>query len=129
MSRDSLPTIVDSGKVPALASLGLTAEDLASLATQGFVSVESRGPQSIYKLRYRRAGRQRVRYIAGADQATRVRGELDVLQQEVRLRRRATAVRRAAYAVLQRTKRELAPQLDQLGCTLHGIAVRRRRLH
>ncbi len=55
---------------PALADLGLDASDLSHLSSQGFVSPEQRGNQTYYKLRFRRAGKQVVRYIGTADRAS-----------------------------------------------------------
>src|SRR5208283_858688 len=43
--------------------LGLTAEELAALKAQGFVSCESRRGQVFFKLRFRINGKQRVCYL------------------------------------------------------------------
>ena len=59
-SAESLPA--------ALISLRLTAVDLQVLRWQGFVSAELRGNCRIFKLRFRRDGRQVVRYL-GTDPA------------------------------------------------------------
>jgi hypothetical protein len=73
----------------ALAGLGLAAEDLRALARQGFVSEERRGGRGpYYKLRWRRAGQQRVRYLGGdPGRAAVVRAELEGLQRPPRAAR------------------------------------------
>ncbi len=113
---------------PELGRLRLGAEELAALARQGFVCGEGRGPGlARYKLRFRCAGRQRVKYL-GSDpaRAGRVRQELGALQALSRLDRRLARGTRAANRALRAVKGRLGPLLLP-GYAFRGLAVRRKR--
>jgi hypothetical protein len=103
--------------------------DLGALAAQGFVSAETRPSGAVtYKLRWRRAGRQRVRYL-GSDPAAAaaVRAALANLQAPARAGRAAAGLLRRARAALARAKAVLAPALAAKGYHYHGYASRRGR--
>ena len=112
---------------PALANLRLEGEDLDALAHQGSLGVERRGDRTYIKLRFRREGRQQVRYVGGAERAEAVRGELETLQSDVQLRRRLAALRRIAASSLRQSKRALEPLLASRGYHFHGQAIRKLR--
>jgi hypothetical protein len=109
---------------------GLGAEDYEALARQGFVAAERRpgagGPRGpSYKLRWRRGGRQRARYL-GRDpgRAAAVGAALADLQRAGRAARRAARVLREAARWLRRARRALGPPLAGRGLRLHGYAAR-----
>ena len=115
----------------ALAALALPAEDLEALTRQGFVAAEPRrrggrplGP--FFKLRWRRSGRQRVRYL-GKDpaRADAVRAALEGLRRPVRLARQAARLLAEARKRLRQVKQALAPRLAAGGLHLHGYEARR----
>jgi hypothetical protein len=110
-----------------LCRLRLTAEDLAALKRQGAVQVEQRGGKSIGKLRFRRGGKQVVRYIGGAEVARQVQEELIKWQAGCRKSRALLHLTKAARAALRESKVILAPHLAQIGYQFHGLAIRRRR--
>lgn len=123
-----------TGEVPAsdipiphaLASLGLTMEDLAALARGGFVAAEFRhlaGPY--YKLRWRRDRQQHVRYL-GRDpaRAVAVRAALEDLQQPLRLSRELARRVKEARRRLQGVKQMLASHLAGHGIHYHGYMSR-----
>src|SRR5687767_5045997 len=86
---------------PTLASLRLDCEDIAAITDQGFVSKERRGERTYYRLRFRRCGRQQVRYIGGAARAQTVQTELDTLQRDLKLRRRVAMLPAAVTSALR----------------------------
>lgn len=112
---------------PALSSLGLDADDLMALARQGFLSFERRGGGVYCRLRFRREGRQIVRYV-GCDVARigRVREELDRLQKNHRQGRQLAMVAQHVRRAFRAHKAQVASLLEQAGCRFHGHAVRRR---
>ncbi len=112
----------------ALTQLRLTPGDFALLRRQGFVSCERRGARQVFKLRFRREGRQVVRRI-GSDPAVaaEVRRELEALQVQRRRRREFRRLARLGRQALRDSKRVLAPVLAQDGFYFHGLAVRLRR--
>jgi hypothetical protein len=111
---------------PALAGLRLGDEDLRTLTQQGFVSREARRGHEYFKLRFRRAGKQCVKYV-NVCQVSAVRVELDKLQAATRLKRKLAAATRDAQQVLHQTKRDLQPVLESHGFGFHGLAIRRHR--
>jgi hypothetical protein len=111
---------------PALRALRLDDEDVDALARQGFLAVERRRERRYLKLRYRRGGRQQVRYV-GLEQAQAVQAELDVLQSDVRMRRRLAVLCRASAWRLRNAKNTLKPLFEQQGFRFHGDAIRKRR--
>ena len=112
---------------PALAALRLTASELALLRRQGFVGCEERGTQTVFKLRFRKEGKQQVRCIPNAAAAARVRAELASLQAGVQAARQLRKFDRQARRALRDAKRNLAPLLADHGLAFHGLAVRRPR--
>src|SRR5947208_9939203 len=95
---------------PVLDDLRLSRGDFQALTRQGFVSAESRrGRRPVYKLRWRRGGKQQVRYL-GQDpaRAEEVRLELEALQFRRRCARYVIRLMGAARPHLRRAKRLLA---------------------
>jgi 7-keto-8-aminopelargonate synthetase-like enzyme len=112
-----------------LIDLHLAASELEALSRQGFVAPEQRRSGAIvFKLRFRVAGRQMVRYV-GTDpaRAAAVRAALEVLQQRRRLMRRLAARTAALRALLRSIKSRLAGELAATGLQFHGRRLRRRR--
>jgi hypothetical protein len=121
-----LPATADPfGEYPALSRLRLAAADKHELARQGFVSVEQRGNRTNYKLRFRRDGRQVVRFIGDAPFADIVKTELDRLQARRQICRELATLDRAARRQLRNTKTELEPLVKAYGWKFHGRDVRR----
>lgn len=112
---------------PALAGLRLRSEDLAELANQGYVSAEQQGIHIRFKLRFRRARRQVVRYIRGEVEAAAVTAELEALQDGRRIRRKLADLNREASALFRQTKSRLQPILEAKGLKFHGRQIRRPR--
>jgi hypothetical protein len=112
-----------------LAELGLSAAAQAALARQGFVSRELRGRNTaVFKLRYRVAGRQHVRYIGTETrQAERVQQAVNELQTERRIDLAMGRLSREAARLLRDGKRRLEGPLAAAGYRFHGRAIRRRR--
>ncbi len=113
----------------SLEALGLTSEELGSLASQGFVSHESRGSNRCYfKLRFRHCGKQVVRSL-GRDPATadEVRRELCELQAESAAKRELSRLHRESRRAMRRVKQSLAPLVHEFGLSYHGYSLRRRR--
>lgn len=120
----------ERSEFPALSSLRLGSEDLDELANQGFISPEQQGLQTRFKLRFRRAGRQVVRYIRSEADATAVAAELAKLQSGRRIRRQLAELNREASNLFRKTKIRLQPILEAKGWKFHGRQIRRpRRLH
>jgi hypothetical protein len=115
------------GDFPTLASLGLDGEDIASIADQGFVSQDRRGDRIYHKLRFRRHGQQRVRYIGGAARAITVQAELKALQHDLRFRRRIAVLARSVPSALRTAREKLQPLAESQGYYFHGHALRKRR--
>lgn len=107
--------------------LRLTIDDLEALKTQGGVRTECRGRRHRYALRFRREGKQAVRYIRGADEAAQVRDELAKLQARHRATRQLSRVTEAARRALRESKASLAPYLVPHGYVFHGLAIRKVR--
>ena len=120
---------IESG-YPQLARLQLSPEVLATVAQQGTVQRETRGPggSSYFKLRYRLDGKQRVKYL-GADLqlATEVAQELESLQRAVRQRRELRSNLKQARRVARQVRRSAAGLLENLGYRFHGGALRKKR--
>jgi hypothetical protein len=112
---------------PALTKLELSTMEFDALARQGFVCEERRRDTTYYKLRYRLAGKQRVRYIGEVAAALVVKRELASLQQNARSRRQVTALRQVASKQLREAKQLLQPYLQERGLYYHGQAIRKRR--
>jgi len=115
-----------------LAGLGLSAEDVRTLAWQGFLAADfrQRGDRRLgpyYKLRWRRDGQQQVRYL-GRDRARaeQVRAALADLQRPLRLARQLSRQMKEARRGLHKVKQMLASHLAGSGLYYHGYVVRRR---
>lgn len=119
------PTEADS----ALATLGLSDDELAALAEQGFVCAEVRGRKRVrYKLRFRVGRKQHVRCLGTAsDFVDRVRAEVAQLQQRTRSYQELGHLMRAAIRQLRAAKQQLEPLLKKVGFSFHGMAVRKPR--
>jgi hypothetical protein len=101
-------------------------EDLAALAVQGFVSTEVRpSGQVTYKLRWRRDGRQRVRYL-GSDPAVaaRVQAAVETLQQPNRSNRLWKVFLAAAWQTSRNIKATLGQPMKEIGYVYHGHTTR-----
>ena len=112
-----------------LARLGLTAEEIAAVKRQGFVSAEMRGRKCmVFKLRFRIDGRQRVQYL-GTDPlvADTVREELRRLQNGKRMDKNLQSLINEANRLLRETKSQLLPFAEAAGYRFHGRALRRTR--
>ena len=114
-------------RFPALARLGLTEGDLDVLACQGGLSPERRQGQTYYKLRFRRDGRQIVRYVGDSEKAALVAVDLNALQTAHRCQRELEKLARAARQLQRDAKTKLAPQLLERGFKFHGLVLRRSR--
>jgi hypothetical protein len=116
--------------VKCLGELGLSAAEQAALARQGFVTRERRGQRStIYKLRFRFAGRQRVRYLGTDPTAVdQVREALTVLQAKRQLELESKRLHREATELLRGSKLLLGGPLAAAGYRFHGLAVRQPRV-
>lgn len=125
--RDGVATGV-ARSAAGLAHLRLSPADLAALARQGFVTAERRGRRTYYKLRFRRGGRQQVRYL-GSDpaRAAAVERALDQLQQARRHELELPRLTAAARRTMRESKQTLAPLLEAEGLRFHGYAIRRPR--
>src|SRR6185436_9432342 len=127
MSKTAIPdSCLTADSFPLLKELSLSEEEVDALRRQGFIRSEQRGNKTIYRLRYRVHGRQRVRYISpGVVAALEV--ELAVLQKRVRARRRLARVAVLARAALDARRATLAPHVEARGYYFHGYQTRRRR--
>lgn len=112
---------------PALARLRLDDDDWQALARQGFVGHEQRGGRKYWKLRFRRGGRQQVRYVGGDEQARQVTEELEQLQRPMRDLRHLNEVTRRANRALRETKQQTEAVVEQFGFRYHGLRLRKRR--
>jgi hypothetical protein len=111
-----------------LSRLTLTESDLRALRRQGHVAAERRNNRTIYKLRFRVAGRQKVRYLGSDPEvaksvAEELRGLQRPTRQERALRRLLTEVARYRRDF----KAALIPHVQEIGCTFHGFEIRRPR--
>lgn len=114
-------------RFPALANLGLTEGDLGVLARQGCLAPERRQERTYYKLRFRRGGRQIVRYVGGTEKAARVAEDLKTLQTAYRCQRELDRIARAARQLQRDARAKLEPQLLERGFKFHGLVIRRSR--
>jgi hypothetical protein len=112
-----------------LPELGLTADEIAALRRQGFVSRERRGHGHVrYKLRFRHGGKQHVRYLGQDPQvADRVRQELASLQAATRLDRHLGRLLHEVTPLLRSVKTRLEPVLQDAGYRFHGLSIRRKQ--
>lgn len=113
----------------ALQALGLEAKEIASLRRKGTITQERRGRDTIiFKLRFRIAARQRVKYL-GTDRhvVEQIRAELNDLQAAHRRSRRLRRLDAQARTLMRDTKLRLENRLEQAGLKFHGRAIRRPR--
>jgi hypothetical protein len=125
-NRPAVPAF-DAARFPVLARLRLTTEDAQALARQGFVSSETRSQRKVFRLRYRRDGRQHVRCIPSAATARQVQAELVQLQAPVRRRRRLARLARESAAAVRDAIERIKPVLASNGYHLYGREVRKHR--
>jgi hypothetical protein len=111
---------------PVLNRLAPSKEELGALTQQGFVSCENRGGKSVFRLRYRVHGRQRVRYVSPRD-AGALEAELELLQRRIRSHRRLTGLAALAHMALRQRRSMLAPLVEVRGYHFHGHQIRRSR--
>ena len=112
-----------------LERIGLTAQEIATLRQQGSVCVETRGRNSsIYKLRFRMDGFQRMRYL-GTDAAfaAAVREELKSLRRVQDSAKKLRSLKRDAHKLLRQSKSRSIDALEPMGYAFHGFDIRRRR--
>src|SRR5262245_37368853 len=107
--NDHLPADDRIGNYPALASVRINDGDLPALRSQGFISSEQRHGQTYFKLRFRRAGKQFVRYVGNWEQAVAIQAELSDLQANTKSVRRLEALTKVASRELRLAKRQLRP--------------------
>jgi len=101
--------------------------DLVELGHQGFICQEKRGERVYHKLRFRRGGRQVIRYIGNAERAAAVEQELSVLQSETAAFRALKAVVKIANKMLRDRKTQLELLFASHGYAFHGLSIRRPR--
>ena len=120
----------DADDQNGLAGLRLSPGDLQALARQGFVATEprqGRGPS--YKLRWRRGGRQRVRYV-GRDpvRVGQIRAALENLRHAHWVARRLAQLLAEAHRGIRNAKKLLQLRAEECGGHYHGFTLRRPRL-
>ena len=113
----------------ALQTLGFQAEEIAALRQKGTITQERRGRDTvIFKLRYRIAARQHVKYLGTNRRfVEQIRAELNDLQAAHRRSRRLQRLDAQARTLLRDTKLRLEVPLEQAGLKFHGRAIRRPR--
>ncbi len=115
---------------PHINKLDLTAEEMAALRRQGFVSRERRRGRVFFKLRFRMpTGMQCVRYL-GADPAVaeEVQTELLEVQRARHLHLQLGKLAKEAGQRLKSGKAAIAPMLAEAGYHFHGLSVRQKRV-
>lgn len=123
------PNEACAGEFPVLAALCLDDRDLQALSRQGFIAHEQRNGHAHHKLRFRRDGRQRVRYVPHFA-VSGLEKELHALQQQRLLERELAALHRRGRVLLDEMKVRLAPIVAAEGLIFHGFSIRRpRRLY
>ena len=128
IDNDPIPADHRIAAYPALARLQLDDADVSALSSQGFVSREQRDGRTYFKLRFRRAGRQIVRYVGDANHAVDVKNELSALQTEARIMRQLKILTKTTNQQLREVKKQLQPILEAHGWAFHGLAIRRPRM-
>ena len=112
-----------------LTQIDLTPQEMLALRRQGSVCVEARSRNcTVYKLRFRMAGRQQVRYL-GTDPlfAAAVREELRLLRRAQVAERELRTLAGEARKRLRQSKARLLPIVEQSGYAFHGLSIRRPR--
>ena len=126
-TNNSLTEESEVVRYPALAALRLDDTDLVELGHQGFICREKRGERVYHKLRFRRGGKQVVRYIGNAERAAAVEQELLDLQSETAAFRELKAVVKFSNKMLRDSKTQLEPLFASHGYAFHGLSIRRPR--
>ena len=110
-----------------LIRLQLTAEHWESLARQGYVTEDRRGPNKcVFKLRFRHQGRVVVRYLSTDPAvAEAARRELAEIQREARTECNLRRLLRRARRALRAAKARSTPALNAMGFAYHGYQLRR----
>lgn len=87
-----------------------------------------RGRSTIFKLRFRIHGKQRVKYL-GSDiqRVAAIQLELDEVQKGRVFDRQFRDLNRLARELLKESKQRLLPLVNGTGLTFHGRAIRRTR--
>jgi hypothetical protein len=113
----------------ALQALGFHTEAIAALRQNGTITSERRGRNTvIFKLRYRLAARQHVKYLGTYQRLVeQIHTELGDLQAARRRSRRLRRLDGEARALLRAAKLQLEAPLEQAGLKFHGRAIRRLR--
>jgi hypothetical protein len=111
---------------PALTALRLSVGEWHALRNQGSVRRERRGNRIYFKLAFRLAGKQRIKYIP-ARQATIVAAELRQLQRHRELKRQLRSCDEEARRDLRMLRQVLAPLLASGEFYLHGTILRKAR--
>jgi hypothetical protein len=119
---------LDAATLRRWQALHLSPAEQELLRRQGTVVAERRRRRTVYKLRFRFAGRQRAR-ILGSDAAVAAgfRSLLAAWQAPQRHARAADRIADEARGALREAKIALRPLLEAAGFAFHGQAIRRRR--
>ncbi len=132
-ARATAAVIFESGDRGLFTELGLSGEDCQALARQGFLAADycwkgGRRLGPYYKLRWRRDGRQCVRYVGGdPDRVERISAALENLQRPLHLARCLAQLMKEARRRLRSAKHVLAPCVANRGLRYHGYTARRPR--
>ena len=108
--------------------IGLDAEQLDAVRRQGFISRETRGRLTIFKLRFLLHGKQRVKYLGTDEQrVAAIQAALNKLQEGRVLDRRLRDLNQQARERLKESKQRLLPLMAGSGWRFHGRVIRRMR--
>jgi hypothetical protein len=110
----------------ALSGLGLGGHELQELSQQGVLRKEQGHGKTVFKIRFRSDGRQRVKRVP-PNQVEAVSAELKKLQAGTRLGRELKRDMQIARSCLKTTKIALEPYVEKFGHHFHGYAIRRYR--
>jgi len=127
-SMEKLP-FMDCECLAAIEKLGLTQPEWQALRTQGFVTAEPRGRRTtIYRLRFRCAGRQQCKYI-GTNRRSGLAVQIFLArhQQQHHVEQRMQSRLRKIQQVLRTVKTTVGPYLAEAGLHYHGNSIRRSR--
>jgi hypothetical protein len=110
-----------------LTALNLSKVHLDDLASQGSIHRDiAASGRTTFKLRFRSAGRQVVRYLGGdVEFVNQIERELAQLQRAVKERRCSCRLLRSAGLQLRHSKRRLEPRLRLIGFHFYGREIRR----
>lgn len=123
-----MDAIQRTASFPGLASLGLFPQAWSVLAEHGSLCLESSKCGTVYKLRFRIAGKQQSRYVGKRPGfVEQIRQELAQLQAAAKSQSRLRNLEREAKQCIRNTIRQIEPLLPLAGRAFHGRAIRRRR--